>query len=106
MTTTFTSPAGGVKPNGQPRPGRRQKPDDLITLPAAAALLEKITGRRVTLQGLADIILQRPHLALFEVNLSDGRTIFRGVRQKRWQYFLQARLALCGKRGLFHLDEL
>ena len=99
-------PSVAAKRNGKFRLGRRRNTEGIITLSAAGALLEEMTGRRVTLKGLAGIMYQRPHLALFDINPSNGRARFLGVRQKRWQYFLQARLASCGRRGIFHLDEL
>ncbi len=79
---------------------------NFITLSTASAILKELTGRRKSCKVLAEIMHQRPHLALFDHNGECGRPRFLAVRRDRWIYFIKTRALLDGARHIFHENGL
>lgn len=86
--------------------GRAEESGGIISLSKAAALYREVTGRRKSLKVLADILHERPHLAVFDFDLTSCRPHFLGVRRDRWLYFLKTRYLMYGSRDIFHSNEL
>lgn len=87
---------------------RQRGGDDgpVISLSRAAAIYKEVTGRRKSLKVLADLLHERPHLAVFDFDITSCRPHFLGVRRDRWIYFLKTRYLMYGTREIFHINEL
>lgn len=98
----------GGRPAKKRGPKKKSYNDEsgLISLSKAAAIFRELTGRRKSLKVLADIIHERPHLAVFDFDLTSCRPHFLGVRRDRWVYFLKTRFLMYGSRDIFHSNEL
>ncbi len=88
------------------RLGVRRDDDNLITLATAARIHHEIVGRRRSLKVLAGIVHARPHLGVFDFDITSDRPRFLGVRRDRWIYFLKTRLLLYSSRTVFHTNGL
>ena len=78
---------------------------NVITLKQAASLYKQIVGRKKSKKVLAEEVHIRPHLGYWEISKRDGPRQLMGVRRDRFTYFVKTRLALCGRRQLFHQIE-
>ena len=80
-------------------------PPEIVSLKEAAKLYRELTGRRKSVKVLAEEIHKRPQLGDWQ-EVRGGRPRLRRVRLAHWEYFLKARLAMYGRRGIFHDNEL
>lgn len=100
---------GGASGEAAKKRGPRRKTEgegNIISLSKAAAIYKEVTGRRKSLKVLADILHERPHLAVFDFDLTSCRPHFLGVRRDRWTYFLKMRSLMYNSRDIFHSNEL
>ena len=97
---------GGLGGNKGRARSRGEGDGPIISLSRAAAIYKEVTGRRKSLKVLADALHERPHLAVFDFDITSCRPHFLGVRRDRWIYFLKTRYLMYGTRDIFHVNEL